>query len=77
MNIEIKHEEDGRWSVYDDGYRVVSFYSREAAAALKSLIMEEHAAEMDERETEKAIKEEIVLETIADAKLCNKFGCSL
>ena len=50
MNIEIKHEENGMWSVYDDGYRVVSFYSHEAASSLSSLLLEEHAAEMDRKE---------------------------
>ena len=43
---------DGRWNVYDDGYLVVSFYSRDAAEATKNMLL-------DEREYEKSRKEEI------------------
>jgi len=51
--IEVRREKDGMWSVYDDdGWRVVSYYSRDAAYAMLMMLL-------DDKEHNQARREEV------------------
>jgi hypothetical protein len=50
--IEVRKEKNGMWSVYDDdGWRVVSYHSQDAAEWMRGMLQ-------DDKEYERARKEE-------------------